>query len=94
MKGWIEIHVAPFHHADLNGSSRMTKTKSCGWAEQRGWLNNAAGWWFASECGVVAVVIGGVDPVGEGIAPFGVGAVRAGVSPFVGAPVAAGGRAN
>ena len=39
---------------------------------------------MAAECGVAAVVIVGVEPVGEGIAPFGVAAVEAGVSPFVG----------
>ena len=38
---------------------------------------------MAAERGVCAVVIVGVQPVGEGVASFGLGAVRPGVGPFL-----------
>jgi hypothetical protein len=34
-------------------------------------VGDAAGRWFAGECGVAAVVIVGVEPVWEGFAAFG-----------------------
>ena len=39
---------------------------------------------MAAECGVGAVVIVGMQPGGELLAAFGVGAVEPGICPFVG----------
>lgn len=38
---------------------------------------------MAAECGVAAVVVVGVEPVGECLAAVGFGGVGAGVGPFV-----------
>ncbi|GGK25254.1 hypothetical protein GCM10011583_66570 [Streptomyces camponoticapitis] len=46
-------------------------------------VGDAAGGWLALECGVSAVVIVGVEPVGVCLASFGLGAVGLRVSPFV-----------
>src|SRR5690349_8445786 len=46
-------------------------------------VGDAAGGWVACECGVSAVMVVGVQPVWQGSAAFGVGAVGLGVGPFV-----------
>jgi hypothetical protein len=46
-------------------------------------VGDAAGWWLAAECGVAAVVIVVVEPVGEGGDAVGFGGVGVCVGPFV-----------
>jgi hypothetical protein len=48
-----------------------------------GQVGDAAGWWLAAECGVAAMVIVVVEPVGEGGDAVGFGGVGVRVGPFV-----------
>lgn len=46
-------------------------------------VGDAAGGWVASECGVAAMVIVGVEPLGQCLAAVGFGSVGLGVGPFI-----------